>query len=284
MNKFSCLLYSIISGSFTFFVSPNAYEGFVELLKKCKEQKMAFCWYYPVISSEKPELPKEVEEQLKDIPDYVLEHEYEGRTDLREEVIFTIDGDDTKDIDDAISIEKLDNGNYKLGVHIADVSYYVTENSYLDKDALERGTSSYLADSVIPMLPHKLSNGICSLNPNVDRLTRTCEMEINSRGEVVNYDIYLSVINSKKAMKYSEVNSVLKGEQILGYDKYVEQLNLMKELSDILDNARKYRNYIDFDIADIEIMKDDVGCIKGFAAKGQGEAEKIIEKYMDPKM
>lgn len=221
-----------------------------------------------------------VQREVENINKEVFEFEIEDRVDLREKEIITIDCDETKDRDDAILVERLENGNFKLYVNISHVSHYVSRNSKLFEEALVRCTSYYPNNTCNPLFPHKLSNGICSLNPNVDRLTRTCEMEINSRGEVVNYDIYLSVINSKKAMKYSEVNSVLKGEQILGYDKYVEQLNLMKELSDILDNARKYRNYIDFDIADIEIMKDDVGCIKGFAAKGQGEAEKIIENFM----
>ena len=121
------------------------------------------------------EFPESVKEQLKTIPDHVLEDEYKDRVDLRDKTIFTIDGDDTKDIDDAISLEKLENGNYKLGVHIADVSYYVKENTPLDEEAYKRGTSSYLANTVIPMLPHELSNGICSLNPNVDRLAISCE-------------------------------------------------------------------------------------------------------------
>ncbi len=227
------------------------------------------------------EFPKEVEEQLKSIPDHVLEHEYEGRIDLREEVIFTIDGDDTKDIDDAISIEKLDDGNYKLGVHIADVSYYVTEHSALDDEAYKRGTSVYLANTVIPMLPHQLSNGICSLNPNVDRLAVSCVMKIDNNGEVVEYDIFESVIKSRIQMTYKKVNAILE-ENITaeGYEPYVEKLNLMKELAEILRANKVRKGYIDFDIDEAKIITNEDGEAIDVKLRERGTGEKLIEDFM----
>ena len=227
------------------------------------------------------EFPKEVEEQLKDIPDHVLDSEYEGRTDLREEVIFTIDGDDTKDIDDAISIEKLENGNYKLGVHIADVSYYVTEHSALDDEAYKRGTSVYLANTVIPMLPHQLSNGICSLNPNVDRLAVSCVMEIDNNGEVVEYDIFESVIKSRIQMTYKKVNAILEQNEIAeGYEPYVEKLNLMKELAEILRANKVRKGYIDFDIDEAKIITNEDGEAIDVKLRERGTGEKLIEDFM----
>lgn len=227
------------------------------------------------------EFPKEVYEQLKSIPDHVLEDEYKDRLDLRDELIFTIDGDDTKDIDDAISIEKLSNGNYKLGVHIADVSYYVKENSPLDEEAGKRGTSSYLANTVIPMLPHELSNGICSLNPNVDRLAVTCMMEINTIGEVVNYDIFESVIKSNIQMTYKKVNSILEDNVVpVGYEPYVKSLKEMKELADILRQNKIKKGYIDFDIDEAKIITDENGEAIDVKLRERGTGEKLIEDFM----
>ena len=185
------------------------------------------------------EFPDDVKEEVKTIPSEVSEEEMVGRRDLRDEVIFTIDGDDTRDIDDAISIEKLPNGNYKLGVHIADVSYYVKEGSPLDVEAQERGTSVYLVDRVIPMLPHELSNGICSLNPNVDRLAMSCVMEIDENGKTVDYEIFESVIRSRIQMTYKKVNSILEDNIVPeGYEEYEEKLRLMAELAEVL---RKFK-------------------------------------------
>lgn len=225
--------------------------------------------------------PEEVMEEAMNLPDSVSEKEMEDRKDLREECIFTIDGDDTKDIDDAISIKKLENGNYELGVHIADVSYYVREGTALDDEAYERGTSVYLADRVIPMLPHKLSNGICSLNPNVDRLSMSCVMEIDNHGKVIDYDIFESVIRSKKQMTYKCVNSVLeKNEVPEGYEDYVESLKLMEELAHILRKEKESRGYIDFEIDESKIIVDDTGKAIDVTLRNRGTGEKLIEDFM----
>mgnify|MGYP004634251303 FL=1 len=223
----------------------------------------------------------EVMDEVQKLPNEVSEEEIVGRRDLREKQIFTIDGDDTKDIDDAISIDILDNTNYKLGVHIADVSYYVKENSKIDEEAYDRGTSVYLADRVIPMLPHKLSNGICSLNPNVDRLAISCEMEINHKGEVVSYDIFESVIRSKKQMTYKCVNKILE-ENIVpdGYEPYVESLKKMMELSKILRDYKTRRGCIDFNIEEAKIIVNDKGEAIDVVLRNRGVGEKLIEDFM----
>ena len=200
---------------------------------------------------------EEVEKELKDIPNEVSDKELVGRKDLTNLVIFTIDGDDTKDIDDAISIKKLDDGNYELGVHIADVSHYVRENTALGDAAYERGTSSYLADTVIPMLPHKLSNGICSLNEGVIRLTMSCVMEIDHKGKVVDYDIFPSYIKSSKKMTYKKVNDILLRDIVApDYVPFVEDLKLMNELHKILRKEKNGRGYINFDLDDLFESKD----------------------------
>ncbi|NMA91168.1 MAG: VacB/RNase II family 3'-5' exoribonuclease, partial [Amphibacillus sp.] len=155
------------------------------------------------------DFPNEVMDQAQRIPEKIKPSELENRRDLRDKQIVTIDGADAKDLDDAISVEKLSNGNYRLGVYISDVSYYVDKDSPMDKEAYSRGTSVYLVDRVIPMLPHRLSNGICSLNPGEDRLTLGCEMEIDHNGHVVSHDIFQSVINSSARMTYKEVNQIL---------------------------------------------------------------------------
>ena len=228
-----------------------------------------------------PDFPKDVIEELKTIPDHVLENEYEGRVDLRDQMIFTIDGDDTKDIDDAISIENLKNGNYKLGVHIADVSYYVKENSHLDNEAYKRGTSCYLANTVIPMLPHQLSNGICSLNPNVDRLAVSCVMEIDNLGEVVNYDIFESVIKSNIQMTYKKVNSILENDVVPeGYEKYVDALKSMSDLAKILRENKIRKGYIDFDIDEAKVITDEFGEAIDVKLRERGTGEKLIEDFM----
>ena len=205
----------------------------------------------------------------------------EGRRDLTNEVIFTIDGDDTKDIDDAISIKKLDNGNYELGVHIADVSNYVKPNTALGDAAYERGTSSYLADTVIPMIPHKLSNGICSLNEGVIRLTMSCVMEINEKGKVVNYDIFTSYIKSRKKMTYKKVNDVIvRGIVAPGYEEFADKLHLMNDLSKILRKEKISRGYMDFDLDEAKIVQDETGKAIDVIKRVRENGEKLIEDFM----
>ncbi|MDD2377218.1 MAG: ribonuclease R [Bacilli bacterium] len=223
----------------------------------------------------------EIMEEVEKLPLEVTENDIIGRKDLRNEEIFTIDGDDAKDLDDAISLKKLENGNYLLGVHIADVSYYVKEGSKIDAEAYERGTSVYLADRVIPMLPHKLSNGICSLNGGVDRLAVSCEMEIDKKGNVVNYDIYESVINSKKRMTYNNVNAILeKNETPEGYEEFIPTLQNMLELAHIIRKNKEIRGFIDFDIDESKIIVDEKGEAIDVVLRNRGAGEKLIEDFM----
>ena len=225
--------------------------------------------------------PDEVISELQNIPDEVSIEELKGRKDLTDEVIFTIDGDDTKDIDDAISIKKLDNGNYLLGVHIADVSHYVKEGTALGDEAYLRGTSSYLADTVIPMLPHQLSNGICSLNPNVIRLTLSCVMEIDDKGKLVSSDIFESYIKSRKQMTYKNVNKIL-NENVIpsGYEEFVSDLKLMEELSKIIRKGKIEKGYLDFDIPEPKIITDENGKAIDIQKRVQDTGENLIEDFM----
>ena len=229
----------------------------------------------------KHEFDQEVIEQLDTIPLEISEKDKIGRRYLTNEVIFTIDGDDTKDIDDAISIEKLDNGNYKLGVHIADVSYYVKEGTPLDKEAMERGTSVYLVDRVIPMLPHKLSNGICSLNPNVERLAISCVMEVDNKGKTVDYEIFESVIKSRIQMTYKNVNKILEENEVVeNYEPYVEKLKLMAELASIIRKYKINRGYLDFDVDEAKILVDENCVPTDVVLRDRGTGENLIEDFM----
>ncbi len=228
-----------------------------------------------------PTFSDEVINAVESIPSEVLPNEYEGRTDLRDEVIFTIDGDDTKDIDDAISIKKISNDVYELGVHIADVSHYVKKDETIDKDAFERGTSVYLVDRVIPMLPHKLSNGICSLNPNVDRLALSCVMNINSKGYVIKYKIFKSVIKSRKQMTYTCVNEILENNKVPeGYEPFVNDLKLMNELSNILRKKMVNHGYLEFDRPEAKILVDENCHPVEIKLREQRTGEKLIENFM----
>lgn len=215
------------------------------------------------------------------IPTEVSEEEKVGRLDLTNKLIFTIDGAKTKDRDDAVSIEINENGNYIVGVHISDVSYYVHPGMKLWDEALQRGTSVYMADTVIPMLPHKLSNGICSLNPDVDRLTFSCIMEITPDGQVLNYDFVDTVINSRKAMTYEDVNRIFEdGELPEGYEEFYDSLELMHKLSTRMERVKEKRGYVNFGSNDLEIKMDEDGNPLEFKKKEQKSAEKIIENLM----
>ncbi len=221
----------------------------------------------------------EATKQAKSIKQYITEEELKGRVDLREEKVFTIDGAHTKDRDDAISIDVDRFGNYILKVHIADVSHYIKEGSPLDDEARERGTSLYMADSVIPMLPHELSNGICSLNEFEDRLTKTIEMKIDKDGNVLSEKIYYSVINSKKAMTYEDVNEYLeKGKIVEGYEDFEDELLILNLLSRKEEKNREERGNIDFDLPDTSVTVE--GEEMNFQNQRQNSAEKIIENCM----
>ena len=222
----------------------------------------------------------EVMEEVNALPSEVLDSDRKGRKDLTDMTIFTIDGDDTKDIDDAISISKKGE-NYILGVHIADVSYYVKEGTALYKEAYSRGTSVYLVDRVVPMLPHKLSNGICSLNPNVDRLAISCIMEITPNGKIVSHDIFESIIRSRIQMTYKKVNKILNDEETPeGYEPFKDDLKLMWELAKILRKEKLSRGYLDFDVDEPKILVDENCKPYDVVLRERGKGENMIEDFM----
>lgn len=229
------------------------------------------------------EFPDEVLAEAEQVPDQISAADLKGRRDLRGQQIITIDGADAKDLDDAVTVERLDNGHFQLGVHIADVSHYVREDSALDKEAFERGTSSYLTDRVIPMLPQRLSNGICSLHPKVDRLTLSCEMEINQQGNVVAYDIFPSVIRSVERMTYEAVNHILEEKHPQTrkqYQSLVPMLEEMAELHHILEQKRRRRGAIDFDSDEAKIIVDKDGKAIDIELRERRVGERLIESFM----
>ena len=233
-------------------------------------------------------LPLEFPSKVLDEANYVAvpipNEEIERRRDLRDKLIYTIDGVDAKDLDDAISVELLDNGNYQLGVHIADVTHYVKEKSNLDKDALKRATSVYLVDKVIPMLPKQLSNGVCSLHPKTDKLTLSIFMEIDKKGKVVNYEIIESVIDSKFRLNYTEVSNVLenKENETSFHDsrELLESLVNAEKLARILMKKREKRGALDFDFPEAYIQLDETGNVKHIEPYERRIANRIIEEFM----
>ena len=229
------------------------------------------------------DFPEEVLDQAAHTAETVSEEEIKDRRDLRDEVMVTIDGADAKDLDDAVMVKRLDNGNYKLGVYIADVSYYVEADTPMDKEAYERGTSIYLVDRVIPMLPHKLSNGICSLNPQVDRLTLSCEMEINTSGAVVNHEIFQSVINTTERMTYHDVNKILVDKDEALREKYqslVPMFEHMEKLAAVLNGKRMGRGAIDFDFKEAQVLVDEKGKAADVVLRERSVGERLIEEFM----
>lgn len=227
------------------------------------------------------EFNDDVMKEVDKIKDHVTAKDKKGREDLTDQLIITIDGDDSRDFDDAISIEKIENG-YRLGVHIADVSYYVKEKSALDREAYERGTSIYVCDRVVPMLPQYLSNGICSLNPDVERLTISCVMDIDHQGEVLQYRIFPSVIRSKERMTYANVNKIIHKDEKMcqKYAHLLEMVEDMLRLSAIIRKRRERFGSIDFDTKEGKILLDQKGRAVDVVLRERGESERIIEDFM----
>ena len=229
------------------------------------------------------EFPEPVIKQAKSIKQQLDDTDIKNRKDLRNEEIFTIDGEDAKDLDDAVNVTKLDNGNYILGVHIADVSHYVKEGTFLDQEAILRGTSVYMLDRVIPMLPVELSNGICSLNAGKDRLAISVIMEINPKGQVVSSDIFKSVINVTERMNYNDVQKILDNsdkEVVKKYDKYVEHFKRMEELAHILKARREKEGSLNLDIPETKVILDKNGVAVDIQKYEMHFSNEIIEQFM----
>lgn len=252
-------------------VLGNVNEAGVDMLSLIKEHKLPARFPEPVVEEAK-RCGNKVDK--KDIP---------NRVDLREKIIFTIDGEDAKDLDDAVRVEKLENGNYRLDVHIADVSYYVKEDSLLDKEALVRGTSIYMLGRVIPMLPRELSNGICSLNAGEDRFTLSCSMEIDQKGKVVSSEIYKGIINVTERMNYSDVQKIIDGSDkkvLEKYKRYIQEFKNMEELAIILKNRRLENGYLNLDIPESKIDLDIDGHVTNISKYETTFAHEIIEQFM----
>lgn len=228
------------------------------------------------------EFPERVLKEASAIPETLSEKDFERRLDLRNEITFTIDGADAKDLDDAVHIKKLENGHFELGVHIADVSYYVKEGSELDKEAFNRATSVYVTDRVIPMLPERLSNGICSLNPNVDRLTQSAIMEIDQKGQVVKHTITQTIIKTTFRMTYSDVNDMIAGdeEKRAAFKAISPSVEAMVELHTILERMRYKRGALNFDTKEAKILVNKTGRPVDIVLRQRGLAERMIESFM----
>ena len=252
-------------------VLGNVNEAGVDMLSLIKEYKLPSTF------------PEAVVEEAKKCGNKIDEKDIIRRRDLRKDTIFTIDGEDAKDLDDAVRVTKLENGNYKLDVHIADVSYYVRPDSILDREALIRGTSIYMLGRVIPMLPRELSNGICSLNEGEDRFTLSCSMEIDNKGNVISSDVYKAVINVTERMTYKNVQKILDNsdeEVVNRYKNYIDEFKLMEELALILKNKRLEKGYLNLDIPESKIELDIDGRVTNIEKYENTFANEIIEQFM----
>ena len=251
-------------------VLGNVNEAGVDMLSLIKEYNLPSTF------------PEEVVEEAKKYGDKIDEKDIKNRVDFRDREIFTIDGEDAKDLDDAVRVEKLDNGNYKLEVHIADVSHYVKENSLLDREAIIRGTSIYMLGRVIPMLSRELSNGICSLNEGEDRFTLSCIMEIDKKGNVISGEVVKGIINVTKRMSYTDVQAILDGNEIVinHYKPYIQEFKNMEELALILKNKRMEQGYLNLDIPESKIGLDIDGKVVSVGKYETSFANEIIEQFM----
>ena len=251
-------------------VLGNVNEAGVDMLSLIKEYNLPSTF------------PEEVVQEAKKFGDIIDEKDIPNRVDFRDREIFTIDGEDAKDLDDAVRVEKLDNGNYKLEVHIADVSHYVKENSLLDREALIRGTSIYMLGRVIPMLPRELSNGLCSLNEGEDRFTLSCIMEIDQKGNVVSGEVVKGIIKVTKRMSYNDVQAILDGNEtvINQYKPYIQEFKNMEELAIILKNRRMEQGYLNLDIPESKIGLDIDGKVVSVGKYETSFANEIIEQFM----
>ena len=252
-------------------VLGNVNEAGVDMLSLIKEHKLPARFPEPVV------------EEAKRYGNKIDEKDIKNRIDLRDKIIFTIDGEDAKDLDDAVRVEKLGNGNYRLDVHIADVSYYVKENSLLDQEALIRGTSIYMLGRVIPMLPRELSNGICSLNAGEDRYTLSCSMEIDKQGKVISSEIYKAVIKVTERMNYTDVQKIIEAsdnEILQKYKPYIQEFKNMEELAIILKNRRLENGYLNLDIPESKIDLDIDGYVTNISKYKSTFAHEIIEQFM----
>lgn len=262
---------------------PNALEGLIKQTVGHKNDPGMDILSIVMQHGIPTKFPDDVLDHADAIPDTISDGDIEGRRDLRQQTLVTIDGADAKDLDDAVTVKLLPNGHYFLGVHIADVSHYVTEGSPMDIEAYERATSVYLTDRVIPMIPHRLSNGICSLNPKVPRLAMSCEMEIDETGQVVSYEIFESVIQTTERMTYTAVNEILEDENpetMTTYEKLVPMFKEMGDLHHILETMRLERGAISFEDREAKILVDEAGHPVDIELRSRGIGERLIESFM----